>query len=229
MTWNLFAPGSAGPEDYAQEIASDRPQVLGVQEGCRAAVQKTVEILRSKYGLNYQVAYGTALNDRVNCGLFGGNAYGQAILSASPITDKGNQLYPNGGSEARAYMWVTTLVDGKPVRIYNTHLAEANQGPVRAEQVKHLLGAIGNIQRVIVLGDFNAQPQNSELAPLWDAGLRDADPNCGKAPKAGCQASASQHRKKFDYIFLRGIKAPGAVVHDSEYSDHDVVYTTLNL
>lgn len=82
-TWNLYAPGSAEPEDYAKEIAAYRPQVLGVQEGCRGAVQKTVEILKAKYSLNYNVAYGTALNDRINCGFWGGNAYGQAILSAA--------------------------------------------------------------------------------------------------------------------------------------------------
>ncbi|MFJ3791436.1 endonuclease/exonuclease/phosphatase family protein [Kitasatospora sp. NPDC090091] len=232
MTWNLYAPGSAEPEDYAKEIAAYRPQVLGVQEGCRGAVQKTVEILKAKYNLNYNVAYGTALNDRVNCGFWGGNAYGQAILSAAPITDRGNQLYPDGGSENRAYMWVTTVLDGKPVRVYDTHLAEADQSNVRAKQVEHLMKAIGTQQRVIVLGDLNSRPQGPELAALWNAGLRDADPACGKAPQAGCHPTADAarpSRKKFDYILLRGINPPGVTVRDSVHSDHDIVYATLDL
>ncbi|MEV0537741.1 endonuclease/exonuclease/phosphatase family protein [Kitasatospora sp. NPDC050463] len=231
MTWNLYAPGSAEPEDYAKEIAAYRPQVLGVQEGCRGAVQKTVEILKAKYNLNYNVAYGTALNDRANCGFWGGNAYGQAILSAAPITDQGNRLYPDGGSENRAYMWVTTVLDGKPVRVYDTHLAEADQSKVRAKQVEHLLKAIGTQQRVIVLGDLNSRPQGPELAALWNAGLRDADPACGKVPQAGCHptADARPSNKKFDYILLRGINPPGVTVRDSVHSDHDIVYTTLDL
>ncbi|MFD5084996.1 endonuclease/exonuclease/phosphatase family protein [Kitasatospora sp. NPDC058406] len=231
MTWNLYAPGSAGPEDYAKEIATYRPQVLGVQEGCRGAVQKTVEILKTTYHLTYNVAYGTALNDRINCGLWGGNAYGQAILSAAPITDKGNQLYPDGGTEERAYMWVTTLLDGKPVRVYNTHLAQAGQSDVRAKQVEHLLKAIGTQKRAVVLGDFNSRPQAPELAALWNAGLRDADPACGKTPRADCRptADASPVRKKFDYILLLGINPPGVTVRDSVHSDHDIVHSTLDL
>ncbi|MEV0536846.1 endonuclease/exonuclease/phosphatase family protein [Kitasatospora sp. NPDC050463] len=231
MTWNLYAPGSGEPGDYAAEIAKYRPQVLGVQEGCKHAVEKTVKILADKYGLKYQVAYGTASHDAVNCGAFGENAYGQAILSAAPIADTGNQRYTAGGSEDRAFMWVTTTVDGKQVRIYNTHLAEGRQSDVRATQIRQLAATLAGKQRVIVLGDFNTQPDTPEMAPLWSVGLTDADPKCGRRSTAGCKptADAGPPRKKFDYILLSGVKSTGVTVIDSAHSDHDVVYAALSL
>ncbi|MFD5437063.1 endonuclease/exonuclease/phosphatase family protein [Kitasatospora sp. NPDC127067] len=231
MTWNLYAPGAGEPENYAAEIAKYRPQVLGVQEGCKHSVERTVKILADKYGLKYQVAYGTARHDPFNCGAFGENAYGQAILSAAPIAQAGNQLYTSGGSEDRAFMWVTTTVGGKQVRIYNTHLAEGRQSAVRAAQVRQLAATLAGKQRVIVLGDFNTQPDSPEMAPLWSVGLTDADPKCGWRSTAGCKptADAGPPRKKFDYILLSGVKSTGATVVDSVHSDHDVVYAALSL
>lgn len=227
MTWNLFAPGDAEPADYAREIARFRPAVIGVQEACKSAVDKTVEILREQ-GLRYHVRYGTVMSDRWNCGFWGGNAYGQAILSLTPLRNPVNRRYSQGGSEPRGWMAVTTTVNGKATRIFNTHLAQAGQADVRAVQVNELLRATRSYQRAVVLGDFNTEPHRPELRPIWNT-FRDADPYCGAQENTLCTptADASPHRKKFDYMLLRGIEPPGVQAIDSVHSDHDLVIAEL--
>ncbi|MEV4627835.1 endonuclease/exonuclease/phosphatase family protein [Micromonospora sp. NPDC049523] len=229
MTWNIHVGKDGGPEAKAKEIARFKPQVLGMQEACREDVKKTVAILKSKYKLQYHIAYGTVRNDRANCGLFGGNAFGQAIISAAPITKKGNTLYADGGTEARGYMWVETTVNRKKTRVYNTHLSEHGQGKLRAAQVRTLVEVARQYAGSIVLGDFNAQPHSSEMQPMW-VYYRDADPSCGAKASSRCKATADAGppRKKFDYIFLRkNMALPGVTVVNSPYSDHDIVYADL--
>ncbi|WP_329105056.1 endonuclease/exonuclease/phosphatase family protein [Micromonospora sp. NBC_01699] len=229
MTWNIHVGKDGGPAEKAKEIAKYRPQVLGIQEACREDVRKTVEILKSKYKLRYHIAYGTVMNDRANCGFWGGNAFGQAIISAAPITTKGNKLYARGGTEPRGYMWVETTVNGKKTRVFNTHLSEHGQNELRAEQVGTLVEVARQFARSIVLGDFNAQPHSSEMRSMW-VYYRDADPNCGSKANAKCKATADAGppRKKFDYVFLRkNMALPGVTVVNSKYSDHDIVYADL--
>ncbi|MFC9602473.1 endonuclease/exonuclease/phosphatase family protein [Streptomyces niveus] len=229
MSWNLHA-GGEDVSAQAREVARLRPQVIGFQEACRADVKEIQSQLKGM-GLTYYVAYGTVRRDRVNCGFWGGNAFGQAILSATPITQPGNHPYTDGGTEERGYMWVRTTVNGQATWVYNTHLAERGQRKERAKQVAELTQATRSRARVAILGDFNAEPQFPELGGMWASGFRDADPDCGRVenyPPCAPTANASPRRKKFDYIWLRGIAAPsGNTVIESPHSDHDMVYAGL--
>ncbi|NUH39743.1 endonuclease/exonuclease/phosphatase family protein [Streptomyces samsunensis] len=229
MSWNLHA-GGEDVSAQAREVARLRPQVIGFQEACRADV-KEIQSQLKRMGLTYYVAYGTVRGDRWNCGLWGGNAFGQAVLSATPIVERGNQLYSQGGTEERGYMWVRTMVNGKATWVYNTHLAQAGQRTERARQVAELTRATRSRARAVILGDFNAEPQYAELGGMWSSRFRDADPDCGRAenyPACAPTADANPRRKKFDYIWLRGITAPGGnTVVGSPHSDHDMVYAGL--
>lgn len=151
--------------------------------------------------------------------------FGQAILSAAPMTDRVNMEYPDGGSEDRGYVAVTTLVDGLPVRVFNTHLAERRQAPVRAKQTRVLAKAVARYDRTIVLGDFNAVPDAPELTVMW-AMARDADPGCGPSRTGMCEPT-TDWRSKFDYIFLRGFDPLEQRVHLTAWSDHDLVQADL--
>jgi hypothetical protein len=66
---------------------------------------------------------------------------------------------------------------------------------------------------------------------MWASGFRDADPDCGRAenfPACEPTARAESRYKKFVYIWLRGITAPGGnTVVDSPHSDHHMVYASL--
>ncbi|MGC7098583.1 endonuclease/exonuclease/phosphatase family protein [Amycolatopsis lurida] len=240
MTWNVNAGGPHGPEFDAKEIAKYRPEVIGVQESCRSDVVKMVAELR-RLGLNYHVAYGTVRNDRVNC-TFGGSAFGNALLSASPIrynpaTD--NVLYHDFAGEERGYMAVTTKVNGKDTTVFNTHLSERGNSGTQLNQIEQLLTKASKHSRAIVLGDFNEVPPRKQIREMWKY-FKDADRACApertpvtpNGEPVGCKTTLTSvenpnHKRKFDYIFLRGFAQPGVGVHDSPASDHHLVHADL--
>ncbi|GAA1936665.1 endonuclease/exonuclease/phosphatase family protein [Streptomyces durmitorensis] len=229
MTWNICNPCNASGYNAgrAAEIATYAPQVVGLQEACVRDVERIRDYLQYLYGLEYHVEYGSVVDSWSRCGglPWSPGGFGQAVLSAAPMTDRVNVEYPDGGSEDRGYMAVTTLVDGRPVRVFNTHLAQREQQPVRAEQTGVLAAAVARHDRAIVLGDFNAVPDASELTAMWGLGT-DVDPECGPSGTGTCEPT-TDWRSKFDYIFLRGFVPTEHGVHLTQYSDHDVLHADL--
>ncbi|MFI6663061.1 endonuclease/exonuclease/phosphatase family protein [Streptomyces sp. NPDC050523] len=228
MTWNLCNPCKASDVDQAAQIAAYAPQVIGVQEACAGDVGRIRDHLERRYGLVYHVAYGPVLRSWSRCGglPWSPGGYGQAILSAAPMTDQVTVEYPDGGSEDRGYLAVTTEVGGRRVRVFNTHLAERRQEAVRASQARVLAAAVAEHDRAIVLGDFNAVPNAPELGALWKL-ARDADPQCGPSTPYLCAPSTDWH-SRFDYVFLRGIAPLDQGVHPSRYSDHHLLHADLD-
>ncbi|MEV5610570.1 endonuclease/exonuclease/phosphatase family protein [Streptomyces sp. NPDC052225] len=224
MTWNICNPcGKSGQNlGRAAEIATYAPQVIGLQEACVRDVEEIRGLLQGLYGLRYHVTYGSVLHSWGRCGglPWKPGGYGQAILSAAPMTDRVNAEYPDGGSEDRGYLSVTTTVAGRTVRVINTHFAERRQEPVRAAQARVLAKEIARHDRAIVIGDFNAMPYAPELAPV-QALATESDPGCRDAAGGVCEPT-TDWQSKFDYVFLRGATAlDGQVrVHPSAYSDH---------
>lgn len=232
MTWNICNPcGDENNVGRAAEIATYAPQVIGMQEACVRDVERIRDYLEQLHGLVYHVEYGSVLRNRSRCGgwPWSPGGFGQAILSAAPMTDRVSVEYPDGGSEDRGYMAVTTLVGGRPVRVFNTHLAQRQQEEVRAGQVGVLAKAVARHDRAIVLGDFNAVPDAPELTRMW-AGAKDADPRCRPSPAgtSGC-APTTDWQLKFDYVFLRNVDARDQGVHPSPYSDHHPVHADVDL
>lgn len=229
MTWNICNPCETSNVDRAAEIATYAPQVIGLQEACVRDVERIREYLESLHGLVYHVKYGTVLRDWGRCGgvPWSPGAFGQAILSAAPMTDPVDVEYPDGGSEDRGYMAVTTRVGGQPVRVFNTHLAQRRQEAVRAGQVGVLAAAVARHDRAIVLGDFNAVPEAPELARIW-ALAADTDPQCRPSPVGTCQPT-TDWQSKFDYVFLRDVVPLGHRVQPTPNSDHHPLYTDLDL
>ncbi|KOG28911.1 endonuclease/exonuclease/phosphatase family protein [Streptomyces resistomycificus] len=228
MTWNICNPCDVSNVDRAAEIARYAPQVIGLQEACVRDVERIRDHLENLHGLVYHVEYGSVLRNWGRCGgaPWSPGAFGQAILSAAPMTDHVIAEYPDGGSEDRGYMAVTTTVGGKPVRVFNTHLAERRQETVRADQTRVLAPDVAQHDRAIVLGDFNAVPDAPELAGMW-ALAADTDPACRPSPTGDCKAT-TDWQSKFDYIFLRGIAPLEHHVHPTRYSDHHLLRTDLN-
>lgn len=232
-TWNICNPcgGSGRNFGRAKEIAAAAPQVIGLQEACVRDVEEIRDYLREVYGLVYRVAYGSVLRNWNRCGglPWRPGGFGQAILSAEPMTDRVSVAYPDGGSEHRGYLAVTTLVDGRPVRVFDTHLAERRQPAVRAAQVKVLATEVARHDRAIVLGDFNAVPTAPELAPLWPL-ASDTDPACRpSAPDADTCTATTDWNLKFDYVFLRGLTPRTHLVRPTPHSDHHLLQTDLNV
>ncbi|WP_105967709.1 endonuclease/exonuclease/phosphatase family protein [Streptomyces geranii] len=228
MTWNICNPCETSNVDRAAQIAEYAPQVIGLQEACVRDVEAIRDYLENLHGLVYHVEYGTVLESWGRCGgvPWSPGAFGQAILSAAPMTDRVTVEYPDGGSEDRGYVAVTTVVGGRPVRVFNTHLAQRRQEAVRAKQVQVLAAAVARQERAIVLGDFNAVPDAPELAPMW-AQAPDTDTRCQTSSIGTCEPTTDWN-SKFDYVFLRGIAPLLRRVQPTDYSDHHLLYTDLD-
>lgn len=179
MTWNLCNPCDESNVDRAAEIAAYAPQVVGLQEACVRDVERIRDHLANLHGLDYHVEYGPVLRNWSRCGgaPWKPGGYGQALLSAAPMTDVVTAEYPDGGSEDRGYIAVTTEVAGRTVRVFNTHLAQRRQESVREKQTAVLAPQVARYGRAVVLGDFNAVPDAPELAPMW-ALAEDTDAGC---------------------------------------------------
>ncbi|WP_055531064.1 endonuclease/exonuclease/phosphatase family protein [Streptomyces graminilatus] len=229
MTWNICNPCGESNADRAAEIARYAPQVIGLQEACERDVEEIREYLTDLHGLVYHVEYGTVLRNWNRCGgvPWSPGAFGQAILSATPMTDRVNVEYPDGGSEDRGYMAVTATLGGRPVRVFNTHLAQRRQESVRAGQTRVLAAAVARYERAIVLGDFNAVPDAPELTRMWTLAA-DTDPRCRPSSTAGCEPTTDWH-SKFDYVFLRGMAPLRHRVRPTTHSDHHLLGTDLDL
>ncbi|WP_306334731.1 endonuclease/exonuclease/phosphatase family protein [Streptomyces sp. KL118A] len=228
MTWNLCNPCDVSNIDRAAEIATYAPQVIGLQEACARDVERIRDYLEVFYRLDYHVQYGTVLQDWGRCGgvPWSPGGFGQAILSAAPMTDRVNVEYPDGGSEDRGYLAVTTTVGGRSVRVFNTHLAQRQQETIRAGQTRVLAAAVARHDRAIVLGDFNAPPEAPELSRIW-ALATDTDPECRPVPTGPCEPTTDWH-SKFDYVFLRGFTAREHRVRPTPYSDHHMLHTDVD-
>ncbi|MER5768645.1 endonuclease/exonuclease/phosphatase family protein [Streptomyces sp. NPDC001985] len=227
MTWNICNPCKESNADRAAEIALHAPQVIGLQETCVRDVEMIRDYLESRYGLDYHVEYGAVLRHRGRCGglPWSPGAFGQAVLSAAPMTDRVSVEYPNGGSEDRGYMAVTTTVAGRPARVFNTHLAHRRQEEVRADQTRVLGADVARHERAIVLGDFNAVPEAPELSRIWEL-AKETDTECLPSVTGTCEPTTDWVRK-FDYIFLRGITPREQGVHPTDYSDHHLLRADL--
>lgn len=227
MTWNICNPCGTSDVDRAAEIATYAPQVIGLQEACVRDVERIRDHLENIYGLVYHVEYGTVLQNWGRCGGAPWNpgAFGQAILSAAPMEDRISVEYPDGGSEDRGYMAVTTTVGDRSVRVFNTHFAQRRQETVRADQAAVLAAQVARHDRAVVLGDFNAVPDAPELTPLW-ALAEDTDPECRPSPAGTCAPTTDWHTK-FDYVFLRGFTPLEHHVRPTPYSDHHMLHTDL--
>ncbi|MEU0812347.1 endonuclease/exonuclease/phosphatase family protein [Streptomyces sp. NPDC005970] len=228
MTWNICNPCEESNVDRAAEIATYAPQVIGLQEACVRDVERMRDYLEGFYGLVYHVEYGMVLRNWGRCGgaPWSPGAFGQAVLSAAPMTNPVNVEYPDGGSEDRGYMAVTTSVGGRSVRVFNTHLAERRQEAVRADQTDILAADVARHDRAIVLGDFNAVPDAPELTGMW-ALAADTDPQCHPSSTGTCKPT-TDWQSKFDYIFLRGIVPLEHRVLPTPYSDHHLLHTDLD-
>ncbi|MEV0320220.1 endonuclease/exonuclease/phosphatase family protein [Streptomyces sp. NPDC050658] len=228
MTWNICNPCEENNVGRAAEIARYAPQVIGLQEACVRDVERIRDYLENLHGLVYHVEYGSVLRKWGRCGgwPWRPGAFGQAILSVAPMKDHVNVEYPEGGSEDRGYMAVTTTVAGRSVRVFNTHLAQREQAPVRAAQIRVLAEQVARHDRAIALGDFNAVPEAAELSPMW-ALATDTDPGCRPSPTGECETT-TDWQTKFDYVFLRNMAAKEHGVHRTPYSDHDLVHSDVD-
>lgn len=167
--------------------------------------------------------------------------YGEAILSRYPIVHATNYEITRLSTQspnpepapAPGFPGIDIAAPGGLLHVYNTHLDFRGDPTVREMQVADMIPIMGeHPRRTILTGDFNAEPDAPELAPLW-TGLADA---LGTTQHADQQTyPADDPVKRIDYVAAsRDIRVHDGYVPDIEIdgvqaSDHRPVVVDLDV
>ncbi|MEU0100707.1 endonuclease/exonuclease/phosphatase family protein [Streptomyces sp. NPDC006267] len=162
--------------------------------------------------------------------------YGVAVLSRHRIVSAENHEITRLSTQdpnpvpapAPGFGEVVVRVRGLPVHVYVTHLDYRQDPAVRIAQVADTRRIMAKDRGPrILLGDLNAEPDATELAPLWRE-LTDADPGSPTFP-------ARTPVKRIDYVAVSrggphgGIMVRRAWVPETTASDHRPVAADLLL
>lgn len=158
--------------------------------------------------------------------------FGVAVLSRYRIVSAGNheitrlstQVPDPVPAPAPGFGEVVVRVKGMPVHVYVTHLDYRGDPSVRIAQVADTRRVMAEDKgRKVLLGDFNAEPDAPELAPLWEE-LADAEPGAPTYP-------ALNPVKRIDFVAVSkdGVRVRDAAVAETLASDHRPVVADLQL
>ncbi|MGW1546487.1 endonuclease/exonuclease/phosphatase family protein [Streptomyces sp. NPDC002346] len=158
--------------------------------------------------------------------------FGVAVLSKYRIVSAENHeitrlstQVPNPVPEpAPGFGEVVVRVKGMPVHVYVTHLDYRGDPSVRIAQVADTRRVMAEDEGPkVLLGDFNAEPDAPELAPLWED-LTDAEPNAPTFP-------ALDPVKRIDFVAVSkdSVRVRDAAVAETLASDHRPVVADLLL
>ena len=237
MTYNIRS-GNGNLDSTAAAIRAQSPDIVALQEvdvhwADRSAFEDQVSALAAKLGMQARFAPIYVLPP-----LTSGappREFGVALLSRYPIVRFRNDTLARLSTQvqnpvptpAPGLLDAVLDVQGRPVRVFNTHLDYRKDPAVRAQQVSQMLGYIGDLSiPTLVFGDMNAAPNAPELQPLLQR-LHDA---WSGSDTPGFTYPAEAPRERIDYVLVspqfavRGIR-----VADTQASDHRPVVAELVL
>jgi endonuclease/exonuclease/phosphatase family metal-dependent hydrolase len=148
--------------------------------------------------------------------------YGLAVLSRWPLTDvRRHRLDSTAAGEPRIVLDVTVCADGRSLHVFNHHadVRAASRDAGFAELRGIVQADVG--QGVLVLGDFNEQPDAPGVRGLIDAGLVDL---------VAERALNTVDNSRIDYLLADGPLArltSSARVWPTDKSDHHAVLADL--
>lgn len=229
MSFNIRAgSGSDGKFDLdrtAAAINAEHPDVVGLQEvdrhwDKRSDFQDEPRELAKRTGMHAYFApiYSLPASEPGAPP----REFGLAVLSRTPIRSAQNfELTRRSTQDPDAkpkptpgFPRVMVSPHGRPLWLYVTHLDFRPEPDVRSRQVAEMRG-IMRAHPGLLLGDFNADPDAPELAPLHRE-LRDAWTGPG-----GLTYPAMSPKRRIDRLLVPGGTAVrGAHVVDTRASDH---------
>jgi endonuclease/exonuclease/phosphatase family metal-dependent hydrolase len=154
--------------------------------------------------------------------------YGVAILSRLPMPHTANREITRLSTQdqnpvptpAPGFAEAVVIAKGVAVHVYATHLDYRPEPDVRAMQVADMLRIMAP-GPTLLLGDFNAEPDAPELAPLWDK-LTPAT--------VGLTYPADVPAKRIDYVTVStGVRVRWATVPETLASDHRPVLAEVSV
>ncbi len=153
----------------------------------------------------------------------GTSPYGNAFVTRYPIKSAETVAIPDpifkyeiGKYESRCILKAVVDVGGREVLVLVCHMGLALGE--RKNAVKEICSIVDSTDMpLILMGDFNALPDSSELKPLFER-LEDTD---SYADQKGVFTFPSYKPNiKIDYIFFRGLKCTSIKTVEKVFSDH---------
>lgn len=149
--------------------------------------------------------------------------WGNAVLSRLPIDVSEVKKFASTDNLKRSATGVLVDVNGTELWVFGTHLDNpAEAGEARMEQVTELLDFWDSRVPAVVMGDFNAEPDDDVIAALLEQGFE--DPGAG----LGADATTSSDDRRIDYIFTSsGIEVRDIWIPNVTASDHKPVVARI--
>lgn len=240
LVYNIHAGKDAGGADNLARVADlvtmTHADIVLLQEvdvgTTRSGGVDQLEALRRLTG--HHGAFGRTLD-------FQGGQYGIAVLSRWPIQADSMISLPvvpaqaraGGSYEPRGALHVTVAHPDGPVHVLNTHLDPGKDPHYRRQEIAGIRGALERIHTagrpVFFGGDLNATPDDSAIASLATARLRDSWMVCPGIGPSGTFPAAGPV-KRIDYLWIsETVRCSVAVVLASEVSDHRPLLVTLTI
>jgi endonuclease/exonuclease/phosphatase family metal-dependent hydrolase len=217
--WNRQGPWESRLALIREGIKTLAPDVIGLQEVIRYQGRSFADDIAD--GLGYQATFGAAHD------LGGGVEFGNAVLSRWPFAGASVFPLPNGGTDENRSLtlaWIDSPHGRLP--FFVTHLNwKLHQGNVREAQVAEVAAVVlrevpvGDGLPPVLVGDFNAQPEATEirfLKGLTSLGGRsvyfaDCFDQVGVGPGLTFDATRNpfaavthEYPRRIDYVFVRG-------------------------
>lgn len=240
MTYNIRAAAESNLEQIAAEIESHRPDVVALQEvdvnwGARSGFEDQAAYLAK--ALDMHSFFGEIYDLPPAGGREENRKYGLALLSKHPIEFRKNHRLTRLSSQhdtdepllMPGFPGIVINISGRRIHIFNTHLDYRSDPSIRETEVAEMLEIIRELaeqEPVILMGDLNAEPEDPELAALFDIFGDAWEGEDGE----GFTFPAAGPTKRIDYILYSDhFKITGVYVSDTRKSDHRPVVGDLLL
>jgi endonuclease/exonuclease/phosphatase family metal-dependent hydrolase len=209
-TWDL--------RETAAVIRAEDPDIVVLNEVSRgwlvtAASDQLIWLSRE---LEMPYVWGPASDDGL---------WGNAILSRVEIEESAVRRFASTQNLKRSAIGIAVQISGQELWVIGTHLDNpSGAGAARMEQVTELLDFWDGRQPAIIMGDFNADPDDDVLLALAEMDF--ADPGLDMDP----EVVTSEDGRRIDYIITSpGVDVLEIFVPDVDASDHKPVVARVRL
>lgn len=158
-----------------------------------------------------------------------GPYWGNAILSHYPINSAVNIPVPSEGLPLeRSFISASLEIGDHAVQFVAVHLHHVDgDSEIRVNQISAVLSYFNDFENTIILGDFNAEPNDPEIKLMRSAGFRDVLLSIEPPPAYTFRADNPYQR--IDYIWVSpDLSWSNAGLIESTASDHNGVLADID-